>query len=70
MKDLDQQNKKLRGFLKIYNNLLTKLIKKSNKADLLGTAKENTEFKHRSKDKLIKTLKRELENLDKLISIK
>ena len=51
MKDLDQQNKKLRGFLKIYNNLLTKLIKKSNKADLLGTAKENTEFKHRSKDK-------------------
>ena len=67
---LNSQNKKLRGFLKIYNNFLTALIKKSSKSELLGTGNQKSEFKNRSVEVQIQTLEQELLNLGKLVKIK
>ena len=45
---LNSQNKKLRGYLKVYNNFLTALIKKSSKFELLSDGGAKSEFKNRS----------------------
>lgn len=67
--ELEEENKKLRGYLREMNETLNKLLERQGLAKLAAT-KKNTDFDHKPVEDQLRTFVQEISNNEKIIRIK